>query len=57
MSQLTITFRFATRARRFVDAYAKGLDGKEAVWATKKYKGHRVLPNSIMQELDLQKNH
>lgn len=52
MSRLTSTFRFATRARRFIDAYAQGLDGKEAVWATKKYRGHRVLPNNILQELD-----
>ncbi|KAF8990334.1 hypothetical protein BDQ17DRAFT_1255902, partial [Cyathus striatus] len=35
---------FANRAERFMDAYLHGLDGKQAVWAGKKYKGHHVLP-------------
>ncbi|KAI0039257.1 hypothetical protein FA95DRAFT_1585324 [Auriscalpium vulgare] len=43
--------RFATRARRFVDAYHKGLNGAQAAWAAKKYRGHRVLPNDILQKL------
>jgi len=34
-----------------MDAYRKGLDGKQAVWASKKYHGHRVLPESIMRDL------
>lgn len=34
-----------------MDAYCKGLDGSKAVWANKKYHGHRVLPASIMREL------
>ncbi|KAJ3860435.1 hypothetical protein EV359DRAFT_49112, partial [Lentinula novae-zelandiae] len=41
---------FACRARRFIDAYKKGLDGKMAAWATRKYRGHRVLPEGIMKE-------
>ncbi|EIN08526.1 hypothetical protein PUNSTDRAFT_114017 [Punctularia strigosozonata HHB-11173 SS5] len=44
--------RFSTRSRRFMDAYRKGLNGKQAMWAAKKYHGHRVLPDSIMEELD-----
>jgi len=43
---------FAMRARRFIDAYAKGLQGKGAAWATKKYRGHCVLPESILKEFD-----
>jgi hypothetical protein len=35
-----------------MDAYQKGLNGKQAVWASKKYRGHRVLPESIMMELE-----
>jgi hypothetical protein len=35
-----------------MDAYAKGLDGKQAAWAAKKYHGHRVLPDSILCEFD-----
>ena len=34
-----------------MDAYEKGLNGKQAAWASKKYRGHRVLPESIMREL------
>ncbi|KAI0316464.1 hypothetical protein OF83DRAFT_1060284, partial [Amylostereum chailletii] len=43
--------RYAMRARRFVDAYAKGLNGQQAAWAGKKYHGHRVLPDSLMADL------
>ena len=32
-----------------MDGYSHGLDGKEAAWATKKYRGHRVLPDSVMK--------
>ncbi|THV01839.1 hypothetical protein K435DRAFT_654565 [Dendrothele bispora CBS 962.96] len=41
--------RFARRSRRFMDGYHKGLDGKAAAWASKKYRGHRVLPDTILQ--------
>jgi hypothetical protein len=34
-----------------MDAYRRGLNGKEAAWASKKYRGHRVLPESIMADL------
>ena len=44
--------RFANRSRRFMDAYARGLNGRQAAWAAKKYKGHRVLPESLMCDLD-----
>ena len=35
-----------------MDAYRKGLTGKGAAWAAKKYRGHRVLPESILREFD-----
>ena len=35
-----------------MDAYRHGLDGKQAAWAGKTYRGHRVLPEKIMEELD-----
>ncbi|OJA17064.1 hypothetical protein AZE42_13173, partial [Rhizopogon vesiculosus] len=44
---------FAIRSIRFIDAYQKGLSGAQAAWAIKKYRGHHVLPPSIMEELDL----
>jgi len=45
--------KFATRSRCFLDAYdrASGLNGKQAAWAARKYRGHRVLPQDIMEEL------
>ena len=44
--------RFANRSRRFMDAYAHGLNGQQAAWAAKKYKGHRILPETLMNDLD-----
>ena len=44
--------RFANRSYRFMDAYSKGLNGRQAAWAAKRYRGHRVLPMSIMDELE-----
>lgn len=44
--------RFAARSSRFMDAYSKGLTGRQAAWASRKYRGHRVLPDSIMDELE-----
>ncbi|KAF9231466.1 hypothetical protein BU15DRAFT_33204, partial [Melanogaster broomeanus] len=38
--------KFATQSHRFMDAYYKGLNGKQAAWA-KKYRSHRVLPATI----------
>ena len=35
-----------------MDAYEKGLSGKQAAWASKKYRGHRVLPETILNELE-----
>jgi hypothetical protein len=35
-----------------MDAYEKGLSGKQAAWASKKYRGHRVLPEMILNELE-----
>jgi hypothetical protein len=35
-----------------MDAYRKGLNGKQAAWASKRYRGHRTLPDSILDELE-----
>jgi hypothetical protein len=35
-----------------MDAYRCGLDRKQAVWASKKFKGHCVLPERLMKDLD-----
>jgi hypothetical protein len=34
-----------------MDAYNKGLNGKQAAWAAKKYRGHRVIPEQILEDL------
>ena len=34
-----------------MDAYEQGLNGRQAAWAARKYRGHRVLPMSIMNDL------
>ncbi|KIK75022.1 hypothetical protein PAXRUDRAFT_174075, partial [Paxillus rubicundulus Ve08.2h10] len=43
---------YATRPCQFIDAYQKGIDGKQVMWAAKNYHGHHVLPPSILQEVD-----
>jgi hypothetical protein len=35
-----------------MDAYHKGLDGKQAAWAAKRYHGHRMVSESILAEYD-----
>jgi hypothetical protein len=35
-----------------MDAYRKGLNGKQASWAAKKYRGHRMIPDTILQDLE-----
>jgi hypothetical protein len=35
-----------------MDAYRRGLNGKQASWACKRYRGHRVLPENILKELE-----
>ncbi|OJA16705.1 hypothetical protein AZE42_13770, partial [Rhizopogon vesiculosus] len=36
------------RSRRFIGAYKHGLNGAQAAWAVKKYRGHQVLPEGLM---------
>ncbi|KAH6911300.1 hypothetical protein BKA70DRAFT_1270100 [Coprinopsis sp. MPI-PUGE-AT-0042] len=44
--------RYARRAPRFETAYLKGLSAKQAAWACNKYRGHRVISETILAELD-----
>lgn len=43
---------YAQRAFRFMDAYRKGLNGKQAAYACKKYSGHRTIPLAALEDLD-----
>ena len=46
-----ITIRkFARKSKRYMDVYRKGLTGKLAEFAVKKYKSHRRVPNEIYNE-------
>ena len=51
---LSMMRKFSNRSLQFMDAYDHGLNGRQAAWATRKYRGHRVLPNDIMLELGKQ---
>jgi hypothetical protein len=35
-----------------MDAYEQGLNGRQAAWAARKYRGHHVLPVSIMNDME-----
>ena len=48
-----ITIRkFARKAWRYMDIYRKGIGGKLAEYAVKKYKSHRRVPDNILEELN-----
>ncbi|KAF8811239.1 hypothetical protein BYT27DRAFT_6460459 [Phlegmacium glaucopus] len=48
---LSMMRNFSNRSLRFMDAYSRGLNGQQAAWGSRKYHGHRVLLNDIMEEL------
>jgi len=49
----TITIRkFARKAWRYMDLYKKGITGKLAEYAAKKYKSHRCIPEYVLAELN-----
>jgi hypothetical protein len=45
---------FANRSRRFIDAYHKGLTKEQLIWVNKRYHGHRLVPEKMMEEFDLE---
>jgi hypothetical protein len=51
--KVLIVHRYVTWALRFMDTYQKGLNGKQAAWAAKKYHRHCVIPKTILQELEV----
>ncbi|THU81191.1 hypothetical protein K435DRAFT_694079, partial [Dendrothele bispora CBS 962.96] len=40
------------RSHKFMDAYLKGLNGRQAAWAARKYRGHWVFPASLMADME-----
>jgi len=48
---MLITFSsYSIRSGRLMNSYQAGLDGPQAVWACKKYCGHRTLPPAAIEE-------
>ncbi|KAK6993275.1 hypothetical protein R3P38DRAFT_2801000 [Favolaschia claudopus] len=45
--------RFAIRSERFMYAYTVGLTGSEAVWAARRYRGHRTIPLRVMDDMEV----
>ncbi|KAF8223286.1 hypothetical protein L208DRAFT_1317554 [Tricholoma matsutake] len=43
--------QFSTWSLQFMDTYHKELNGKQAAWAAKKYRGHCMIPETILHEL------
>ncbi|KAE9386279.1 hypothetical protein BT96DRAFT_1086592 [Gymnopus androsaceus JB14] len=48
----SVPLDFFNRAHKFIDAYRKGLNGWQAAWAARKYKGHQILPDTVMDDLE-----
>ncbi|RPD65154.1 hypothetical protein L227DRAFT_583210 [Lentinus tigrinus ALCF2SS1-6] len=44
--------RYYNRSAQFADGYLKGLNGKQAAWAGKRYRGHRVMPTTLLRDLE-----
>jgi hypothetical protein len=51
VSLITIR-RFARKAWRYMGLYQKGIGGKLAEYAVKKYRSHRRIPDEIIEELN-----
>jgi len=47
--------RFARKAWRYMDLYKKGITGKLAEYAAKKYKSHRCIPDFVLVKLNKMK--
>ena len=51
-SLLIAAFSFGNHSAQFMDAYDKGLNGQQAAWAARKYRGHHILPENLMNDLE-----
>ncbi|KAJ7913428.1 hypothetical protein B0H13DRAFT_1612550 [Mycena leptocephala] len=45
--------RFCNRSLLYADAYSEGLNGREAAYATKVYRGHRAIPTDYLRDFEL----
>lgn len=44
--------RYARKAQQYMDVYLKGLRGKQAEYAVRKYWSHRRVPNSVLMDIN-----
>jgi len=49
---ITLIRKFARKSARYMDVYRKGLTGKAAEYATRKYHSHRRVPESIFSDME-----
>ncbi|EJD34992.1 hypothetical protein AURDEDRAFT_75686, partial [Auricularia subglabra TFB-10046 SS5] len=49
---LELMRKYSARSQRFMDAYRSGLSPELAVWAGKKYHGHRCVPGNIIAKFN-----
>jgi len=49
---LALIRKFARKSARYMDAYRKGITGKAAEYAIRKYHSHRRVPMSIYNDLE-----
>ncbi|KZV96441.1 hypothetical protein EXIGLDRAFT_609191, partial [Exidia glandulosa HHB12029] len=48
----TVIRHYFRRIYRYMDAYRKGLNAKQAAHAVKKYRSHRSVPEAVMKDFD-----
>jgi hypothetical protein len=39
-----------------MNAYSQGLNGRQAAWAAKKFRGHQTIPASLLKDYDIELN-
>lgn len=49
---VSFLYRFVTCSLRFMDAYHKKLNGRQAAWAAKRYRGHHMVSEAILPEVE-----
>ena len=50
---LTTIRRYAQKSWRYMDVYRKGISGRLAEFAVKKYRSHRRIPDSVYDEVKI----
>ncbi|KAJ7791090.1 hypothetical protein B0H14DRAFT_2395979, partial [Mycena olivaceomarginata] len=43
---------FCNRSLRYIDAYGKSMNGREAAYATKLYRSHSAIPTDYLKDFE-----